>query len=252
MKLYHATRFLDIINEFTPRIPENRFHGEDEEIPRICLASTIEGCLTAAPFGGSRLGENIDLPNGSSRLIRIYEFDTGSISKENIIKPDYLYQKDIVRDAEITGEHWITIPIKPTRTYLIKLTRYCDQYSEDDIAYEYVKLYESGEIEDISEYIEGGITVIDEIKYEIIPEERRSKMINLDNEIDYENGYENYDITTSILNEFPYSTRSYLNIEKRDGKNYIVGVIDTNGAEIDLNELKDVLNDILPDVIEIA
>lgn len=172
MILYHATMDLDIIEEFTPRIPSDRFEGEEDSTPRICVSSSIEGCLTAAPFGGSKLHENLYLPSNSNRLVRIYEFNTESIEENNIIKPEHLYQNDIVRDAEITGEHWITVPIKPSKTYLIKLTKFYDDYCEDNVAYKYVNKYESGELEDITPYIEGCITVIYEVNYKIIPEKK--------------------------------------------------------------------------------
>lgn len=251
MILYHATMNLDPIEEFIPRIPINRFIGEDETTPRVCLSSSISGCLTAAPFGGSKLTENIYLSNGSNRLIRVYEFDATLIREENIIGPEYLYKNDIVRDAEITGEHWVTVAIKPTNSYIMKLTRYSDDYGDDNIEYKYIKMFEDGEIEDISPYIEGFVTVIDEIKFDIIPEERRSKIIELNNEINYKQDNQNKNIINLILDEFPYSSKTYLDIHKIEGKNYLYGVIDTRGGEIDLLEVMEVINDIVPDVVEI-
>ena len=49
MILFHATMKLDIQAKFILRISENRFHGEDELTLRVCVASSINGCLTAAP-----------------------------------------------------------------------------------------------------------------------------------------------------------------------------------------------------------
>ncbi|MCK9470681.1 MAG: hypothetical protein M0Q88_02880 [Bacilli bacterium] len=244
MKLYHATMNLDIIKEFTPRIPENRFAGEEEHTKRICLSSSIEGCITAAPFGGSSLSENIYAGSNSSKLIRIYEFDISEIERKHIYTPDYLYKKDLVRDAAITGEYWITVPIKPVNSYIIKLTKFDDNYGQDDIAYEYVKLFEDGKIEDITPYIDGWITEIVGIEYDIVPEERRSKIIKLDHEVNTIYKKHKDRMIKDLYDMFIYSSMTYIDLEYRDDITYLTGQIDTRGREIDILDISEILEDL--------
>lgn len=107
-----------IVEEFTPRVPneQSRIEGEDRNIPRICVAKSIEDCLTGFPEGGYQLEGNCPL------LIRIYEFDEETIEKENVVRAPELFLRQLVPDAWVTGEHWImNQSIKPSRSYLIQI-----------------------------------------------------------------------------------------------------------------------------------
>lgn len=107
-----------IVEEFTPRIPneQSRIEGEDRQIPRICVAKSIEDCLTGFPEGGYQLEGNCPL------LVRIYEFDAHNIPKENVVRAPELFLKNLVPDAWVTGEHWIlNQSIRPSRSYLIQI-----------------------------------------------------------------------------------------------------------------------------------
>lgn len=108
----------DIVEEFTPRIPteQSRIEGEDRTVPRICVAKTIEDCLTGFPEGGYRLEGNCPM------LIRVYEFDEKDIQQENVVRAPELFLQNIVPDAWITGEHWIVNQsVKPKQHYLIEI-----------------------------------------------------------------------------------------------------------------------------------
>ena len=107
-----------IVEEFTPRVPneQSRIEGEDRNIPRICVAKSIEDCLTGFPEGGYQLEGNCPL------LIRIYEFDEHTIQPENVVRAPELFLKQLVPDAWVTGEHWImNQALKPSRSYLIQI-----------------------------------------------------------------------------------------------------------------------------------
>lgn len=116
MKLYHVSESLGNKEWFVPRIPENRIEGEDNKIGRICTSNSIGGCLSAVPNGGSRLEEYLHQTNG---FIQVFVFDTEklNLSSEEVILPETLYRNNWVEDAEHTGEHWITVPVKPTESY---------------------------------------------------------------------------------------------------------------------------------------
>lgn len=119
LMFYHVSMDTsDIVEEFSPRIPteHSRIEGEDRTVPRICVAKTIEDCLTGFPEGGYRLEGNCPM------LIRVYEFDEKDIPKENVVRAPELFLKNIVPDAWITGEHWIVNQsLKPTQHYLIEI-----------------------------------------------------------------------------------------------------------------------------------
>lgn len=107
-----------IVDEFTPRIPneQSRIEGEDRNIPRICVAKSIEDCLTGFPEGGYQLEGNCPM------LIRIYEFDEDIVQPENVVRAPELFLNQLVPDAWVTGEHWIlNQTLKPSRSYLIQI-----------------------------------------------------------------------------------------------------------------------------------
>jgi len=170
MKLFHVSLNLDIQKEFIPRIPSENImvETEDRTTPRICFSKTIRGCLTAVPWGGNSI-EDIFFDNYVSQLIRVYEFDSKDVAKENLIKSKKLYQTDKVRDAEISGEVWvINQNIKPKKTYLIQITDYSEGCA-DDISYEDLKNFNE-EDDDLEDIINGSFTTVEYVQYDTIKE----------------------------------------------------------------------------------
>jgi hypothetical protein len=102
--LYHISlKSHGISKLFYPRVPDNRFHGEDvyhpyldcdlpenDSIPRICVSSTINGAIRALPLiGNSKIWVYVaDNPVAVSRDMPLY----------------------MVPDAKQTKEHWILEP----------------------------------------------------------------------------------------------------------------------------------------------
>lgn len=246
-KLYHASYSCDIIEEFIPRIPEFRAEGLDENntIPRICLSDSIEGCLSAVPWGGSRL-EDLFWEEGSC-LIRIYEFDIKDLNLKNLLPPEYLYSSDLVRDSNITREYWyIDEKLKPSRSYLIEIRNY-DTYWPDIISFDdylngmYTEL--NNEYFDWEDAICGHVSQIRNLEYNKIPEERRSGVFRLNHKIE---GIKEDDFTkieTDIVNEYP-TTRTWVDFEKREDGIYLVGELDTRRCfEMDTERIIDFLNE---------
>jgi hypothetical protein len=106
MILYHISTELDHDGNFYPRIPESIRPGEDEKFPRICVSSSVEGCFSAIPNGSIDL-DYLNYENGG--YYKLFTIDTKKLKiwPHEIIKPDYLYEKELVEDAQITDEHWI-------------------------------------------------------------------------------------------------------------------------------------------------
>lgn len=153
------------IKEFEPRIPKSILKGEDEETKRICLSNSLDGCLTSAPWGGVNF-EDLS----TNTIFRVYEFDSNDVEEGNLIYPDELYRKDLVIDAEITGEHWvINQTLKPKKVYYIKI----DNFEEEGkclISYQDL-LKENDEDFDMEDYLQGSIVAITILKSRIIPKE---------------------------------------------------------------------------------
>lgn len=107
MILYHLSTNIVHDGNFEPRIPQCRCVEENSDIARVCVATSLEGCFSAIPDGGMRLDE---LNMRTRGYYLIFKIDTEKlhIKDENIISDRVLYEKDLVRDAEVTGEHWIT------------------------------------------------------------------------------------------------------------------------------------------------
>lgn len=185
-KLYRVSFKADKTKKFCPQIPKHRHIDEDSITNRICLSSSIEGCLSASPYGGEFLEEI--LWGNSSFLVRVYEFNVENINIKNIIPPEYLYQQDLVRDAHINNEYWIVNQnLTPSRSYFIKILHYNTTYP-DDISYEdYIKgfkLEEKGDgVFEWSDIISGHLIAIYGVEYEIVPEERLIDCFELNHNI---------------------------------------------------------------------
>lgn len=170
MIFYHLTLDLNSKKDkvFIPRIPNEEITvpGEDLSTPRICVSSTIEGCLSSAPWGGRSLDEII-FSNGCSQLIKVYEFNIEDIAPKNLVSPKDLYQSDRVRDAEITNEYWIINQnISSSKSYFIQLKNYELSYP-DSIPYELLKNFNESE-DKYEDIIDGHFTEVVDIEYEII------------------------------------------------------------------------------------
>lgn len=128
MKVYHVVCSLE--NRFRslseakehyskviyPRIPNTAGIYEDKTTPRICVAPTIEGCLTGIKLLGRLrrcLAANEDAMSYETLGLEVYpiiilEFD---VPESILYKP----LKHQVPDVDITNEYWITQPIKANR-----------------------------------------------------------------------------------------------------------------------------------------
>lgn len=85
-----------------PRIPKNRMPSEDDKTPRICVSTSIAGCLAAVHT----------LKEGNTVYIHTCE-------SNEIIQPT----KDQVPDVFFTGEIWITESVQMHLIGKIKITK---------------------------------------------------------------------------------------------------------------------------------
>lgn len=85
-----------------PRIPKNRLPSEDEKTARICVSTSITGCLAAVQ----------GLKEGNTVYIHTCE-------SNEIIQPT----KDQVPDVYFTGEIWITESVQMELIGKIKITQ---------------------------------------------------------------------------------------------------------------------------------
>lgn len=88
----------DIVDEFTPRVPLQRCPGEDETIPRICVAEEILNAVNAVPQAGLVMEnmKNLGLPV----IIHAYYLTGEGMGQEEV--------QNYVPDAKLTGELWLT------------------------------------------------------------------------------------------------------------------------------------------------
>lgn len=103
IKLYHVSEKFSSTLLLTPRIPDNfmtRNGYEDNIIPRICLSTSINGCLA-----------------GLSKNIKNKKFYVYSINTNKYIIPTVKQ----VPDSKITDEVWITYPINVSFLCKIKV-----------------------------------------------------------------------------------------------------------------------------------
>jgi hypothetical protein len=129
---YHISTNLNHDRSFTPRIPQFRHQDqEDDSRPRVSVAPSIENCLTAIPNGGIHLDELSSQLRGYFLVFRIDTEKLG-ISEDDIVTSQTLFEKDWVRDADVTDEYWImkSFEVPEEDCFLIKLIAW-DESSAD-------------------------------------------------------------------------------------------------------------------------
>ena len=140
----HVTKNLQHNGEFTPRVPENRLKGwnEDDKTHRICVAEDLNGCLT-----GAGIDENT--------LVKVFFIDIEKLELEDsIVKWNELYEKDLVTDAVHTKEAWIlkSFQVDEEDSIIVSLNGVCDdslylveyniQKEADELGVNEIDLYE--------------------------------------------------------------------------------------------------------------
>jgi len=88
-----------------PRIPKNRMNNEDEEIERICVSQSIDGCLVATYYG---VGD----------IIYVHTCES-----DKVISPT----PEQVEDAPFTGEQWIIEPVEMKLFMKLEITEKIDR-----------------------------------------------------------------------------------------------------------------------------
>ena len=183
MLFYHVelarTKPIEI---FIPRIPDERLVDEDDVIPRICVSTSIIGCLNAVPWGKRNLDFIPDfLP------IRVYVFET-----DKFWSSSELYNDGLVADAIYTDEHWLLEPIMPKEIFYINNLK----INLKDIILDTKKHY----------------SIIDKLDYNIIDESAFSKKINLKNFKSLYKNEKDFDfILDYIINNFFDFDNYYIN-----------------------------------------
>lgn len=111
------------LNIMEPRIPtylhrENIKEAglEDHLLSRISFAPTINGCLL-----GIQINEK-EFSNSSN--ITLYVYKAEYVAQKNILPNDYLVENELIYDAHITGESWVTSPVKVSRIGAINVYPY--------------------------------------------------------------------------------------------------------------------------------
>ena len=102
-----------------PVIPENRLTDENETIPRICVSSSLDGCLTS--IGGLHIVSALDTGVSCVRF-SVMTFDGEAVGKRHLVPSVRLYRLGYVWDAIDTDEFWITAPCVPESVSAMYLT----------------------------------------------------------------------------------------------------------------------------------
>lgn len=87
---------------YEPRVPHTTMLGEDKVTPRVCFASSVEGCIAAIP--GNRRRVYFD----EGAVIAVFPFRV-ALDDPALVTPDKL--KESVPDAEFTCEYWYMEPV---------------------------------------------------------------------------------------------------------------------------------------------
>lgn len=87
----------DPVDEFVPRVPENRCPGENDSIPRICMAGDVISALNAMPGGALAAARMAAI--GLKPIVHAYYLKGGRVLEGDAVRR-------LVPDAYATGEAW--------------------------------------------------------------------------------------------------------------------------------------------------
>lgn len=126
--LYHVS--IRKIDEFKLRIPINFLNDENSEIKRICFSRTIEGAISAMPYGFDVMLGLMDLNKRYNipPIIYVHMVDEREIDRQYILKSKVLKKKSFVPDAKINSEVWL---LTNNFNYKIKAIQINDFYMYD-------------------------------------------------------------------------------------------------------------------------
>lgn len=139
--LYHIGRMPNIglegakVERFTPRIPRQKGKLENDTMPRVCAADTLEGCMLAHPVAGYYMDNFLESPFGSLTALeeQLHKFlETGIVGmwfrvyrlevvERDLLTPDELHVLGYVPDCRETGEHWILSECEPAEVFYLVL-----------------------------------------------------------------------------------------------------------------------------------
>lgn len=125
-----ALRFYTSV--FEAKVPKTRSPGEDAVTPRICVAPTIEDCMSGIGLLGRLrrcLGGNDGAYSYAVAGNEIYPIIIVEFSKdEDYYKPTI----DEVPDVDITNEYWIRYDALPISVRLVWLDMYSIKWKSED------------------------------------------------------------------------------------------------------------------------
>lgn len=148
MLFYHISMELyEITETFVPKIPNHTMEEEDDVNPRVCLSTSIEGCLSSVPWGGINLCDNGEMYLGFSDddetiYFRVYEFEI-PMDEQYLVHPQELWEDGRVPDATYKEEYWLLRPIQPINTYVVALHDWQEEV-RDLLSYEDVECLNNG------------------------------------------------------------------------------------------------------------
>ncbi|MBR4589189.1 MAG: hypothetical protein IKO36_00880 [Bacteroidaceae bacterium] len=97
-KLYHISINKQDNKIFVPRVPSNRMHLENDTIPRVCVSTSIRGCIKSIGLDCTHC--------------KVFIYTPVSCNGKNI--SDYIYKPTIKEVGDVIGtrEKWITCPVR--------------------------------------------------------------------------------------------------------------------------------------------
>ena len=103
LRLYNVSFNLSNLSRVLyPAIPESIGDGENKTVERVCMSSTVAGCMQAiAPC-------NREIAVGKQFILRTYITNN---SDGKVIEPSTLFNKKLVPDALENNEHWVLKPV---------------------------------------------------------------------------------------------------------------------------------------------
>lgn len=125
-----AMEYIQNTDILTPHIPEYRLDFEDNTTPRICVCTSVTGCIQALGTYIFRrcCNSHPTAPSYTLAGREVYPIIVMCLESDHVIKPT----TEQVPDAEETDEHWILSPAKVIKSKILWLNPWSIKFEDND------------------------------------------------------------------------------------------------------------------------
>lgn len=119
---------------FVPRVPRTKGNGENDQLSRICVSDTLQGCIDSI-LASHIHSELMRCRTYNETELELYVYEVSSeIPSDVIIQTEELANSGYVYDATRTREKWLLSPTRMKPHSILEVTNVAESFQWLDFA----------------------------------------------------------------------------------------------------------------------